>query len=368
MNRFYAFIIKEFRHLIRDPRTVFVLFAIPVIQLLLFGYVISNEIKNAHIAVLDYSNDEITQKVINKLVASGYFILDERIGNPKQIERVFQKGRVKEVIIFENNFAYKLERDGLANIQIITDASDPNMASLLDAYTRSIILDFQQELSGLNLNLGLIDIDHRMFYNAELRSAHLFVPGTMALILMLICALMTSVSIAREKETGTMEILLVSPLRPLQIVLGKVVPYMVLSFIDMLVIIIIGNIVFHVPVRGSAILLVGVGSLFILLALTMGVMISTIAKTQQVAMIVSLVGMLLPSVLLSGFIFPIENMPMLLRGISLVMPPRWFLSAVKDIMLKGATLTDIWLYLVILTSMLVFFVIVSVKNFKIRLE
>lgn len=368
MNRFKSFVIKEFRHLLRDPRTVFVLFAIPVIQLLLFGYVISNEIRDAHIAVLDYSNDEVTEKLLNKIVASGYFILDERIQSEKDIEKVFKKGTIKEVIIFENQFGQKLQDQGFANLQIVTDASDPNMASLLDVYTRNIILDFQKEMSVQKLNMGLIDVHHRMFYNEELRSAHLFVPGTMALILMLICALMTSVSIAREKESGTMEILLVSPLKPLQIVLGKVVPYMVLSFIDMLVIIILGNLVFHVPLRGSATLLIGTGTLFILLALTMGVMISTIAKTQQVAMIISLVGMMLPTVMLSGFIFPIENMPVVLRGISLAMPPRWFLSAVKEIMLKGASFMDVWLNLAVLVGMFILFIALSVRNFKIRLE
>jgi ABC-2 type transport system permease protein len=368
MNRFKAFVLKELRHLLRDPRTVFVLFAIPIIQLLLFGSVISNEIKDAKIAVLDNSKDEVTEKLINKLVASGYFILDKRLENNKDIERIFQKGQVKEVIIFENGFGENMLHNKMAHMQIITDASDPNMASLLDAYTRNIVADFQQKLNGPEQNAGIIDVQFRMFYNEELRSAHLFVPGTMALILMLICALMTSVSIAKEKEIGTMEILLVSPLKPLQVVLGKVVPYMFLSFIDMLVIIIIGNLVFKVPVRGSAVLLIGTGTLFIILALTMGVMISTIARTQQVAMIISLVGMMLPTVLLSGFIFPIENMPLVLQGISLALPPRWFLSTVKDVMLKGAGIGQVWGYLAILTGMLVFFVIVSVRNFKIRLE
>lgn len=368
MNRFKAFVIKEFRHLIRDPRTVFVLFAIPIIQLLLFGYVITNEIKDAKISILDYAEDEVTHELTNKLVASGYLILDSKIKSTDEIEKIFKEGKIKEVIVFENNFGKNLIHAGQANMQIITDASDPNMASLLDAYTQSIVRDYLQEVNQVQHSAGTIDVCYRMFYNEELQSSHMFVPGTMALILMLICALMTSVSIAREKESGTMEVLLVSPLRPLQIVLGKVVPYMVLSFIDMLVIIIIGNLVFGVPVRGSTILLIGTGTLFILLALTLGVMISTIAKTQQVAMIISLIGMMLPTILLSGFIFPIENMPAVLRGVSLAMPPRWFLSAVKEIMLKGAGIEGVWQYLAIMTGMLIFFIIISVRNFKIRLE
>ncbi len=368
MRRFRAFVIKEFRHLLRDPRTIIVLIAIPIIQLLLFGYVISTEIKDARIAILDYSNDEVTQQITNKILASGYFILDSRLNNINEVDAEFKKGKIKEVIVFEQGFGKNLVHEGKASMQIITDASDPNMASLLDAYTRNIIQSYQVEMSGLMGKSMAIQAEFRMFYNEELHSAHLFVPGTMALILMLISALMTSVSIAREKELGTMEILLVSPLRPIQIVLGKVVPYMSLAFIDMIMIIVIGHYVFDVPVRGSVVLLIFTGTLFILLALTLGVMISTIAKTQQVAMIISLIGLMLPTVLLSGFIFPIENMPKVLQFVSMAMPPRWFLEIIKDIMLKGSGLGQVWQNLLIMTGMWLFFVQVSVRKFKIRLE
>ena len=368
MKRFIAFIRKEFRHLLRDPRTIIVLVTIPVIQLLLFGYVISTEIKNAQFAVLDYSNDEVTQKLIRKLSASNYFILNTYLSDIKQVEKIFKAGKVKEVIIFENDFARKLKNGGKASMQILTDASDPNTASLLDTYTRNIVNLFLQERNIEREKKGVIDIEYRMLYNEELRSAHLFVPGTMALILMLISALMTSVSIAREKELGTMEVLLVSPLRPVQIVLGKVVPYMALAFIDMLVIIVIGYFVFDVPVRGNIALLIITGTLFIFLALTLGVMISSIARTQQVAMLISLIGLMLPTVLLSGFIFPLENMPYALQAVSLAMPPRWFLEAIKNIMLKGADITIVWHDLLIMVGMLLVFIYISVKNFKIRLE
>lgn len=367
MNRFKAFVIKEFRHLLRDPRTVFVLFAIPIIQLLIFGYVISTEIKDARIAILDYSNDAITQKITNKLLASEYFILEERLTHESQIEAMFKSGKVKEVVIFEHDFAKKLMREGNAAMQIITDASDPNSASLLDSYTRSIVMSFLNE-QNITPAKGIVQTEFRMFYNEELKSTYLFVPGTMALILMLISALMTSVSITREKELGTMEILLVSPLQPIQIVLGKLIPYLALSVIDMIGIIAIGNIVFDVPVRGSLVLLLFTGTLFILLALTLGVMISTIAKTQQVAMIISLIGLMLPTVLLSGFIFPIENMPLPLQYFSLIMPPRWFLEAIKSIMIKGMGIGYVWKELSIMTGMLIALIAISVKKFEIRLN
>lgn len=368
MRRFRAFVIKEFRHLLRDPRTMFVLFAIPIIQLMLFGYVITTEIKDAHIAILDNSNDEVTHQITNKLLASGYFILDTRLSTINEVEPAFRKGKIKEVIVFEEGFGKKLLHENKASMQIITDASDPNMARLLDVYTRNIVTAYQQELNNTAVKSAIINVEFRMFYNEGLRSAFMFVPGTMALILMLISAMMTSVSIAREKELGTMEILLVSPLKPIQIVLGKVVPYMVLAFIDMMVIILIGHFIFGVPIRGSALLLIGTGSLFILLALTLGVLISTVAKTQQVAMIISLVGLMLPTILLSGFIFPIENMPKILQVVSTAMPPRWFLDAIKNIMLKGAGIMDIWRDLLIMTGMWILFVVLSVRKFKIRLE
>jgi ABC-2 type transport system permease protein len=368
MNRFKAFVLKEFRHLFRDVRTVIVLFTIPIIQLMLFGYVITTEIKDARIAILDFSNDEVTQQITNKLLASGYFILQERLNDIKQVEPAFRKGKIKEVIVFEKGFGRKLIQENKASMQILTDASDPNMASLLDSYTRNIISSYQLEINKTGPQAKIIQTEFRMFYNEGLRSAFMFVPGTMALILMLISALMTSVSIAREKELGTMEILLVSPLKPIQIVLGKVVPYMALAFVDMMVIILIGHFVFGVPIRGSLVLLIGTGTLFILLALTLGILISTVARTQQVAMIISLVGLMLPTILLSGFIFPIENMPKILQWVSAAMPPRWFLAAIKNIMLKGAGFFQVWYDLLVMTAMMLFFIGLSIKKFKIRLE
>lgn len=368
MKRFKAFVLKEFRHLFRDVRTIIVLFTIPVIQLMLFGYVITTEIKDARIAILDFSNDEVTKQITNKMLASGYFILEEKLNNIKDVEPAFRKGKIKEVIVFEQDFGRKLIHENKASMQILTDASDPNMASLLDTYTRNIITNYQIEINKTGIQNKIIQTEFRMFYNEGLRSAYMFVPGTMALILMLISALMTSVSIAREKELGTMEVLLVSPLRPIQIVLGKVVPYMALAFIDMMVIILIGHFVFDVPIRGSIVLLIGTGTLFIMLALSLGVLISTIAKTQEIAMIISLVGLMLPTILLSGFIFPIENMPKILQWVSAAMPPRWFLAAIKDIMLKGAGVFQIWSDLLIMTAMMIFFIGLSIRKFKIRLE
>jgi ABC-2 type transport system permease protein len=367
MKRFAAFIIKEFRHLLRDYRTVLIIFGIPIIQLLLFGHVITTEIKDAKVGVLDFSKDDVSIAITNRLIASGYFKIEQDIRSVEEIEPLFRKGKIKEVLVFENNFGRNLTRENKADLQIITDASDPNTANILENYTRAIVNDymFQDQISEVK---PLITIQHRMFYNEELRSANMFVPGTIALILMLISALMTSISIAREKEQGTMEILLVSPLRPIQIILGKVVPYFVLAFINSIVIVGVGYFIFHVPVQGSMILLFALCLLFILLALSLGITISTVAKTQQAAMMISLVGLMLPTILLSGFIFPIENMPKVLQFISILMPPRWFLSAIKDVMLKGVGVAFIWKEILIMLVMLAGFIGVSVRKFQIRLE
>lgn len=367
MKRFYAFVNKEFRHLLRDIRTILIISLIPVIQLMLFGHVITTEIKNAEIAILDPSKDEITTAITNKLLSSGYFQLSDEIHSVSQIESLFRKGRVKEVIVFENDFGMKLTKTGKGRIQIITDASDPNTAGILTNYSQNIIMSYISEAGNSEAKV-LIDVSHRMFYNERLSSANNFVPGTIALILMLISALMTSLSITREKELGTMEVLLVSPLKPIQIILGKVVPYLALSFLNTIIIVALGYFVFHVPVKGSVVLLFSLCLLFIFLALSLGITISTIAKTQQVAMIISLVGLMLPTILLSGFIFPIDNMPKVLQLISIFMPPRWFLSALKDIMLKGVGLVYVWKEIVILSIMLTGFILISVKKFQIRLS
>jgi ABC-2 type transport system permease protein len=367
MNRFSAFIIKEFRHLLRDYRTVIIIFGIPVIQLILFGYVINTDLKNVKIAILDPSQDETSTALTNKLLSSGYFKLDDEIKSESQIEPLFKKGKIKEVIVFEKDFGKNFLKFGNAKLQIITDASDPNTASLLENYTNNIVLNFLKESSVPDAKVP-ISIEHRMFYNENLSSANMFVPGTIALILMLISALMTSVSITREKENRTMEVLLVSPLRPIQIILGKVIPYLLLAFIDALVIVGVGYFIFGVPVRGSIVLLFSLCLLFILLALSIGITISTIARTQQVAMLISLAGLMLPTILLSGFIFPIENMPKILQWVSVLMPPRWFLLALKDVMLKGVGIKYIWKEILIMLLMLATFIMISVKKFKIRLE
>lgn len=368
MNRFWSFLKKEFYHIFRDKRTMLILFGMPIVQVLLFGFVITNEIKDAKIAILDKSHDNVTREITNKLLSSGYFILQKNISQSGEIQEVFESGEVSEVVVFEPNFAKKLHRDKQAEIQIIADASDANTANLLVNYTTAIIQNYSKDMAK-TANIPLkINTKERMLYNEELEGVYMFIPGIMAMILMLISTMMTSISIAREKEMGTMEVLLISPLKPLQIILGKVAPYLGLSFIIAVVIILLGVLVFDMPVQGSAILLLAETILFITLALSIGILISTIANSQQVAMFISMFAFMLPTILLSGFIFPIENMPKILQWLCQIMPPKWYIIIIKNIMIKGTDFTFVWKETLILLSMTILFITLSVKKFKLRLE
>jgi ABC-2 type transport system permease protein len=363
-----GFIIKEFYHIFRDVRTMIILFGMPIVQILLFGFALTNEIKNASIAVLDYSKDDVTAEIISKITSSGYFILDENLDNESQIEEKFRQGKIRQVIVFEDNFAENLQNGNKPGIHIIGDASDPNTANLLINYTQAIIKDYESDILLSQAAVPVvITPEPKLLFNPELKGVFMFVPGIITILLMLVCAMMTSISIAREKELGTMEVLLVSPLKPIQIILGKVTPYVVLSLVNALSILALGYFVFGMPMRGNLPLLLAEALLFIFMALSMGILISTIAKTQQVALMISLAGLMLPTILLSGFIFPVENMPWILQIISNIMPSKWFILIIKGIMLKGVGITYIWKETLILIFMTVFFIALSVKNFKIRL-
>ena len=368
MKRFRGFVIKEFYHIFRDKRTLLILFGMPIVQILLFGFAIKNELKDGKIAILDQSKDYITQEISNKILSSGYFILYEDLQTDNDIDLAFQKGEIKEVIIFEPKFAEKLYSDGKASIQLIADASDPNLANMIIGYTSSIIQDYQQGLNKTNITQPVIETDIKMLYNPELKSVYMFVPGLMAIILLLVSALMTSISITREKEMGTMEVLLVSPLRPIQIIIGKVIPYFMLAFVNVLTILALARYVFGVPVTGSLLLLLLESILFIITALSLGILISTISNNQQTAMMISLSGLMMPTIMLSGFVFPTDNMPYVLQLLSNVIPAKWFVIIVRGIMLKGCDFFYIWLETSILAGMTLIFLILTIKKFKIRLE
>ena len=369
MKRFFGFAKKEFLHIFRDIRTMIILFGIPAIQMLLFGFVVSNDLKNARVAFLDLSRDEMTQKISDKICSSGFFSRSENLLNFNDVDKVLRGNKTKAVIIFEKNFGRKLISEGNAAISIITDGSEPNMATLITNYVTAIVSDFNRELSEMSVTASLpVQPEVRMFYNPSLKGQFMFVPGVITLVMILICALMTSITITREKEFGTMEVLLVSPLKPVQIILGKVLPYFILSFIDVIIILLLSRFVFAMPVKGSLILFLAESMLYILMSLSLGILISTVSKNMQQAIFISLVGMLLPTVLLSGFIFPIENMPKIYGWISAILPPRYFIVIIKNIMIKGTGFLYVWKETLILLTFTGAFMLLAVKNFKLRLQ
>lgn len=369
MNRFSAFIQKEFRHILRDRRTLMILFGMPIIQVLLFGFVLTNEIKNAPIAVLDPSKDIESTALMNKLISSGYFHLEKALDSPTAIDAAFRAGKIKMALIFPPDFSAQIQ-SGNAQLQLIGDASDPNTATTLINYANAIIMDYQQEKAqkkGLGRSATFFDVQTRMRYNPEQKAVFNFVPGVMTLILMLVSAMMTSITIAREKELGTMEILLVSPLKPIQIILGKTAPYLVLTLLNALVVVLLGVFVFGMPMRGSLLLLAGECILYMFVALSLGIFISTKAKDQMTAMFLSALGLMMPTMLLSGFIFPRESMPVPLQVIGNVIPATWFNPIIKGIMIKGVGFDVLWKHTLVLGGMALFFLGLSLRNFKDRL-
>lgn len=368
MKRFIGLIRKEFYHIFRDKRSMFILFGMPIAQIMLFGFAITNEINNVNIAILDKSKDTETQKIINKINGSKYFKIEQEITSEAQIESIFKQGKVKAVLVFEKDFIKNLQTKKQSQVQVITDATDPNIANTIFNYVNAILQNHVQEINKSNSAAYQIQTQTKHYYNPELKSVFTFVPGVMTIILMLVSAMMTSISITREKELGTMEILLVSPIKPFQVILGKVFPYIFLSIINASVILLLGFFVFHMPIEGSLLLLALESILFIISALSLGILISTVSNSQQTAMMISLMGLMLPVIILSGFIFPISSMPIPMQIISNLIPAKWFIIIIKAIMLKGSSIQVIWKETLILMGMTVFFIVLSIKKYKIRLE
>lgn len=367
MKQFIAFIKKEFFHIWRDKRTLFILLGMPITQIIIFGFALSNEVKNSKLAILDFSKDVASQQLIQKLSASKYFDATAQLKSFKDVEPVFRQGKVKIVVVIPQQFANDLQHTNQAQIQLICDGSDPNVASTLKNYATAVIMDFQMALGNQQKLPYRIEPEIRMMYNPELKGAYSFVPGVMALILMLTCAMMTSIAIVKEKEMGTMEIILVSPLKPFGVVVAKAVPYMLLSMVNVASILLLSVFVLDVPIRGSLLLLISEGLLFTITSLALGLLISSITDSQQVAMLVSLMGLFLPTTVFSGYMFPIENMPLPLQIISNIVPAKWFYFIVKTIMIKGLGFSYVWKETLILFGMTIVLFGISIKNFKTRL-
>lgn len=368
MKQFLSFVKKEFYHIFRDKRTMLILLVMPAVQIILFGFAITTEVKNTQVAIFDPSNDAVTTRIIERLGASEYFTINQRITNPEDINDLFRDGKIGLVVVFNENFADNLYNSSESAIQLVSDGTDPNQAQMLTNYAIAIIGACQAELSAGQTLPMQIDTQIRMLYNPQQKSAYNFVPGVMGMILILICAMMTSIAIVREQELGTMEVLLTSPLKPIYIILAKAVPYFTLSVMNLVTILVLSVFVLDVPVAGSLFWLMMVSFLFILLSLCLGLLISTFVKTQMAAMLVSGMALMMPVMLLSGLMFPVESMPKILQWISAVVPARWYVEAVKKLMIQGVEVQFVVKEIVILSAMTCGLIVLSLKKFKTRLQ
>ncbi len=352
MKQFISFVIKEGKHILRDKRTMLILFGMPLVLMLLFGFAITTDVKNVRTIVVTSSMDHLTQQAVERLAASEYFTIVQVVATPRDAERVIRGLKADMAIVFGPEFASK--RSG---VQFIVDGADPNMAQQWTNYATSVIL---------NPDGGAVNT--KLLYNPQMRSAYNFVPAIMGMLLMLVCAMMTSISIVREKEKGTMEVLLVSPVKPLMIIVAKAIPYLVLAFVILIIILLMARFVLGVPLVGSLFWIIVISLIYILLALSLGLLISNVAKTQLVALLLSAMVLLLPIVMLSGMLFPVESMPTVLQWISAIVPPRYYIEAMRKLMIMGVGIQEVAREVMILLGMVALLMTLALVKFNKRLE
>lgn len=357
MNIFLAFVWKEFLHIFRDTRTMMLLLIMPVIQIILFGFALSNEVKGVKVAICNPGNDPQANVIVNRISANEYFIVTDYLGNYTGAEELLRSSRVKAVVVFDGQFSKRVQ-NGDAAIEIVADATDPNVARSVVNYLSAIIIG-----EGIST-----PVETRLLYNPQMKSSYNFVPGVMGMILMLICAMMTSISIVREREQGNMELLLVSPVSPFTIIVAKTIPYFLLSTVNLITILLLSVFLLNVPIAGSLFWIMVVSMLFILVSLSLGLMVSTLVETQVAAMLISGMVFMMPVMILSGMMFPVENMPLFLQFISYLIPAKWFIEAVRRLMIQGADVIYVAKEILVLLGMMVILISVSVKKFKYRLE
>jgi len=368
MSALRGLLLKESFHILRDRRTLVVVLLLPVLQVILFGYAIRTDVDNVRLAIVDPAPDDATVALRNRFTATTTFRLVAVISRASELGALFERDEAQGAVVLEPGFAEHLGRGLPTEVLLVTDATEPNTGSLVEAYATAVIQSYAREAGAGRPAVSIVPTSVRMRFNPTRESSNLFVPGLMAFVLTIISSLMTAISLTREKETGTLEALLVSPLRPWQIIVGKVAPYLVIGLISVIGVVIEARLVFHVPLRGSVWLLIGEGLLFILVSLSLGILISARTSSQRVAMMGALVGTMLPTMLLSGFIFPVESMPQWLRMISSIVPARYFVTVARGIMLKGVGLTYLWRETLVLFAMAAVLLMLSTRSFRARLE
>lgn len=364
MNQFISFVIKETKHIVRDRRTMLILFGMPVVMMLIFGFAITTDVRNVKVTVVTAVMNPRIQQVVQRIDASEYFVVTQTVSTTQEAKQLLADHQADMAIVFSNDFA-NVQYSEQASVQFLVDYTDPNMAEQRVSYIQQIIMD---ELCSQQTAQQQVIANTKLLYNPQMKSAYNFVPGIMGMLLMLICAMMTSVSIVREKERGTMEVLLVSPVKPLYIMIAKTVPYFVLSIFILISILLISKFILAVPIEGSVITILAVSLLYIVLALALGMLISVVSQTQVVALLISGMLLIMPSTMLSGMIYPIESMPTVIQYISTIVPTRWYVSAIKKVMIMGVGVDMIYEELIIMLGMTLLFLGIALKKFKIRLS
>lgn len=364
MNQFISFVIKETKHIVRDRRTMLILFGMPVVMMLIFGFAITTDVRNVKVTVVAAVMNQRIQQVVQRIDASEYFVVTQTVSTTQEAKQLLADHQADMAIVFSNDFANERYSEQ-ASVQFLVDYTDPNMAEQRVSYIQQIIMD---ELRSQQTAQQQAIANTKLLYNPQMKSAYNFVPGIMGMLLMLICAMMTSVSIVREKERGTMEVLLVSPVKPLYIMIAKTVPYFVLSIFILISILLISKFILAVPIEGSVITILAVSLLYIVLALALGMLISVVSQTQVVALLISGMLLIMPSTMLSGMIYPIESMPTVIQYISTIVPTRWYVSVIKKVMIMGVGVDMIYEELIIMLGMTLLFLGIALKKFKIRLS
>ena len=363
-----AFVRKEMHHILRDRHTLTILLLMPLVQVLLFGYALRTDVRDLRAAVVDPTPDVLSLRLRGRLEATPRFRIVSVTASAAALDGLFERRAVDVAIVLPTSFAERLARGDRTPVLLVTDASDPNSGTTMQSYMRAALADFESELSAPGRAPVRIQISSRMRFNPTLESANLFVPGLIALVLTLVSALMTAISLSREKEQGTLEVLLVSPLRPWQIIVGKVLPYLGLGFAITCLVLVAARVVFHVPVRGSVTLLLAESVLYTIVSLSLGVLVAARTTSQRAAMLGALVGTLMPTALLSGMIFPIASMPGWLQPVTNLVPARWFIVIARGIMLKGVGITYLWHETLVLAGMALLLLVAATRSFHTRLD
>ncbi len=357
---------KEVRHILRDSRSLIIAILMPILMTLLYGYAINLDTKNIKLAILDYDRTSASRELTARFYNSGYFLKVDAPVTLSDPERSLRSADANAILIIRNGFTRALADWSKFELGLLVDGADANVAAATGSYSGMVLGRFLEDRLPHGFEVPGVVISRQVLYNSDLKSSHFFVPGLIAVILMMISALLTSVTIAREKETGTMEQLLTCPVTPRQIIIGKVVPYIALALIDGVLVLLVALVLFGVPFSGSVLLLLFFGMIYVTAALSLGVLISTVVVTQQQAMMGAQVLTVLPSVMLSGYIFEIRNMPPALQYVSRIVPATYFIRIIRGIMLKGSDISVLWHEAVFLIVLAVLLLLIATKRFRLR--